>query len=399
MTRKLCIGVILQGSASWVGGAEYSRNLIKALYRLPGNLQDSFELRILAADEIDQSLYADMPPRFWSELHTNLSNTTVPLWMRLRRRLRLGRFPGGSALVRHAHRLGARVLFPLNRPASDHGQMPAAAWVPDFQHCVMPEYFRDDERRLRDQEFEDIARHAQAVIVSSQAGTRDLERFYPSAADKTHVLRFCTVAEDAWFAADPLITARQYGLPERFFIVCNQFWRHKNHRAVFAALGILKRRGITPTLVCTGKPEDHRRPGVADEIMRLIENEDIGAQVRLLGLVPRVDQVQLIRQSLALVQPSLFEGWSTVVEDCRALGKKLALSEIEVHREQNPANAVYFSPRNAEQLADILADWWRSLPAGTAAMHEGAALEANRTLVRSYGERFLKLARAIHQAA
>ena len=89
-----------------------------------------------------------------------------------------------------------------------------------------------------------------------------------------------------------------------------------------------------------------------------IARRGLQSQVRLLGLLDRPTQIQVMRTSAAVVQASFFEGWSALVEDSRALGKRIFVSDIPVHREQNPDDAVYFNPDSAEELADLIeADW------------------------------------------
>ena len=51
--------------------------------------------------------------------------------------------------------------------------------------------------------------------------------------------------------------------------------------------------------------------------------------------ISREDQLGLMRDSLAVVQPSLFEGWGTVVEDAKTLGVQVLCSDIEIHHEEN----------------------------------------------------------------
>jgi hypothetical protein len=64
-----------------------------------------------------------------------------------------------------------------------------------------------------------------------------------------------------------------------------------------------------------------------------------------------------MRHSLAVIQPSLFEGWSTVVEDARCLGKKIILSDLLVQVEQNPQGSEFFERHSPQQLADLIAEW------------------------------------------
>ena len=61
-----------------------------------------------------------------------------------------------------------------------------------------------------------------------------------------------------------------------------------------------------------------------------------------------------MKKSYAIVQPSLFEGWSTVVEDAKCLNKFIFLSNLNVHLEQNPRNVSYFDPRDESDLVDKL---------------------------------------------
>ncbi len=64
-----------------------------------------------------------------------------------------------------------------------------------------------------------------------------------------------------------------------------------------------------------------------------------------------------MKHSQAIIQPSLFVGWSTVVEDAKAMNQSLILSDIRVHREQINRNVDFFEPENAKQLAQILENY------------------------------------------
>jgi hypothetical protein len=95
------------------------------------------------------------------------------------------------------------------------------------------------------------------------------------------------------------------------------------------------------------------------------------------------------------VQPSLFEGWSTVVEDARVLGRRLLLSDIPVHREQNPAGAEYFEPENVEALAALMERAWRDWPSGPDPETEDSARRIGEQRLREVGYRLLQIAGAI----
>ena len=73
-----------------------------------------------------------------------------------------------------------------------------------------------------------------------------------------------------------------------------------------------------------------------------------------MGVIPREHQLGLMKHSLAVIQPSKFEGWSTVVEDAKSLQKQILLSNIPVHVEQMGDSAYYFEPDSAEQLKTLM---------------------------------------------
>ena len=206
------------------------------------------------------------------------------------------------------------------------------------------------------------------------------------------MLRFCSVPDEDWFRGDPATVQKQHALPERFLLVSNQFWQHKNHATVFAALGILAQRGIRPHVACTGSLEDYRGKAHVAKLREQIATLGIAEQVSLLGLIPRTEQVQFMRRCVAVVQPSLSEGWSTVVEDARLLGKPVVLSDLAVHREQNPPGARFFTRESAEELAAAIADAWASLTPGPDPVAEEKARTTARDAVQKFGHRFLRFA-------
>ena len=61
-----------------------------------------------------------------------------------------------------------------------------------------------------------------------------------------------------------------------------------------------------------------------------------------------------MRYSIAVINPSKSEGLSNTVEQAKALGKTVILSDILIHREQKTTNFFFFDANNYLQLADIL---------------------------------------------
>lgn len=61
-----------------------------------------------------------------------------------------------------------------------------------------------------------------------------------------------------------------------------------------------------------------------------------------------------MKEAVAIIQPSLFEGWSTVVEDAKAMNQCIIASDLSVHREQLADEGNFFNPHQPESLAVYL---------------------------------------------
>jgi glycosyltransferase involved in cell wall biosynthesis len=202
------------------------------------------------------------------------------------------------------------------------------------------------------------------IILSSKSALGDLQRIAPDMTHKARVLNFVAQIESDAYHEDPAKIAAHYHLPAKYFFLPNQFWQHKNHRIVLNALARISRVIPEITVVCSGGTHDHRDPKYFDVILQDVAAFGLQSNFRILGRVPRSHFYPLMRQSLAVLQPSLFEGWSTTVEEAKSLGKTIILSELPVHLEQNPVSAHYFDPHNADQLAQIMQHVFHHTSAG-----------------------------------
>jgi glycosyltransferase involved in cell wall biosynthesis len=152
----------------------------------------------------------------------------------------------------------------------------------------------------------------------------------------------------------------------------NQYWQHKNHHVVAQALRLLRDEGRpAPLILSTGKTEDPRTPAYFTEFEAMVRAQGLAADYRILGVIPRHDMLVLLAHSMAVLNPSRFEGWSTTVEEAKALGKPLLVSDIAVHREQvaGRPDAQCFGVDDAPALAALLAGLARQHAGGAATSH------------------------------
>lgn len=234
------------------------------------------------------------------------------------------------------------------------GKIKYLAWIPDFQHFHLPYFFTARQKYARTRLYKHVSQSADALILSSEAAKWDLQTFLKPASVPVFVLPFfSSIQTEANHITEAQIRTK-FNLPLQWFYLPNQFWAHKNHGIVIDALNLLKKQGVHPTIVCTGTTADHRSPHYFGQIQKKIADYHLQDQFIILGLIPYAEVAALAKYSLAMINPSFFEGWSTSVEEAKSLGKRIILSHLPVHLEQAPQKAHYFDPKNAKELAEIM---------------------------------------------
>lgn len=234
-------------------------------------------------------------------------------------------------------------------------------WIPDFQEDYFPQFFSEEEVLKRKQNQKQIYAKGDIVVLSSDDTESDFKRLYPEASAKTFVLPFAVTHPD--YSKESLQhLLKKYKLPENYFFAPNQFWTHKNHMVILQAVKKIKEDGIKITVAMSGKENDYRNKDNFDTLKNYIIENKLETQIVFLGFLPRTEQLCLFKHAQVIIQASLFEGWSTVIEDAKALDKFVIVSNLKVHQEQLKENAWFFNPNNFEELAIHMKRYLLELP-------------------------------------
>lgn len=331
---------------SWMGGVNYFNNLFEALRLLPSR---QIEPVIFAGDQADSGILESFGVQ---EIHTS-KWIDHDCWLgRIRRSILLGF--GRDVLFEQGLKSNKIDLYSHIGYLGKNARIPSLTWIPDFQERYFPEFFSPLELSARDRSNRRIVKHASAILLSSEHARDGLAGISPKAARDAYVLPF--VASVPSLSEMPTLEflERQYGFLGEYFFLPNQFWAHKNHEVVLHAISLLKQQGKSITVIATGNIHDHRQPLHGERLVKLVAELDLIQNFRSLGIVPYTDLMALMANSIAVLNPSLFEGWSTTVEEAKSLGKMVVASDIPVHREQSPNRVVFFDPHNPANLADTL---------------------------------------------
>lgn len=371
--------LFFSGGKDWQGGKNYYRALFGALDADPGR-----RIRVIAVTgkKIDLAEF-DFPASVTFVQSSALDRRSLAWFVdRICKRL------VGRTLWLRCTLARACVDLVSHGDPRESGNLPTIAWIPDFQHVHLPHFFEPIELAVRDAEFTLLLERSDRVIVSSHSARADLAAFSPAHVGKARVLQFCSVRPtlDGTEADD--VTAL-YGLADCFFYLPNQFWAHKNHRLVLESLARLRERWPHAQVVCSGALSDYRNPDHIEALRARISELGLQDGFKLLGLIPYRHIALLMLRSSAVINPSHFEGWSTTVEEAKALGVPLLLSDLPVHREQCPeGEALFFSPDDPHDLERcmerILSGEWPS-PSSNCVT---AALDRHQERTLAFSQRY-----------
>lgn len=345
MSPPLRVGFTFIPRRLHAGGFNYLRNLFVALHRYrPGELE-AVMFAGLSDNDNDLATFAQIPGvevvkrRSFERDHSGLTSALVA-----------GIDYAAAAAFDEA---GVDVVFEHARFFGWRLPFPVVAWFPDLQHRSLPHLFSKAAWWRREIGFRAQLASGRSIILSSESALNDCRRFYARARNQMSVVKFASRPTDDLLAADPREIVRHYELPEKFFYLPNQFWRHKNHQLVLDALTILASRGMEPVVAVSGGPDEP--PVYFNSIMREVEERGLKTNFRYLGMIPLPHVYALLRSCRALINPSRFEGWSTTVEEAKSFEVPIIASDLEVHREQTGGAAAYFNVDDAVALAGYLA--------------------------------------------
>lgn len=348
MAERKEIGLLYQYNDNWIGGTYYIINIIKALNVLNDvdmphliifhNSTDSIQLIKSLNYPYIEFQYFDFKLNIFERIIDKFSHIIFDRGI-VKKKI-------GNGSIKN--------LYPVNSSIDLSNIDNFFFWIPDFQEWYLPDFFSKKEIQYRKASQKYLVDNEFPIVFSSNNALDDFNKFYPNNRNRKEVLRFVSIIDDNYSNICISELKVKYNIKGKYFIVPNQFWKHKNHKVLVEAVKELKERGDEVLIVFTGKEYDYRNPDYTINLKKEIKEGGLEDNFCFLGFIDRAEQLQLMKNSIAIVQPSLFEGWSTVVEDTKALNHVIVLSDLPLHREQIKDNCIFFDPSSGIELADKL---------------------------------------------
>lgn len=348
MTDRFRLGILFNFNPKWTGGLIYLLNVVRILDFLDEKDKPTVVVLFNPAlkkyvDEINYP-YLELVPNQFPSIYKGYALSILK---------NKNLFVDDLAIQ---HQLDA--VFPMHDyPVKSKLKIKLVSWYADLQHQYYPQFFSKLKIFERNARIKMILRNSKDLVVSSQAVKDDFEKFYKIPKSlKISIYHFVSIIDNL-----PDLTFEQlrekYNLPQEYYMISNQFHKHKNHKVAFEAVAELKKKGISTHIAVTGRFPEEPNSEYLQQLHDIVNQNELKTSISFLGLIPRGDQLLLMKYAKAIIQPSLFEGWSTVIEDAKSLQVPVIAANLNVNIEQLQETGTYFEPHNFGQLASILANY------------------------------------------
>lgn len=375
----------------WLGGQIYVLNLIRSLGLLPAPQRPRVIVSVLIDDYQERPAVKDLIEQIARE-------SIVVNVLDAENRALLGHETQAIAETCSTPSDGPDVVFPILYPC-----WPASAlhdvlfWIPDFQHRYLSENFSLAEWRSRENDLTALASRDVSVILSSNDALGALKQSFPHYRCRPHVWHFHSppdIPNGHPGAPSGYADLQSEGAVRRDYFCCpNQIRPGKGYETLFHAVALLRQAGDPVCVVCTGGDLRGQSQYHLD-LEQLVANLHLEESLVMTGVLPRSEQLDVMRRSRAIVQPSHFEGWSTVIEDARMIGKPVIATNLNVHYEQEHPRIRYFQVGDPVALAAELKKGLAELPAGWDSEAERCAVEEARRLATRSAREFVDIVSA-----
>lgn len=213
-------------------------------------------------------------------------------------------------------------------------------WIADLQHRVLTKFFNNKYFSIREDYVIKEIKNSDKIFVSSHQVKKEFKKYYN--LSKTIIpLKVPSNKKNISFKKS-----------KNFILFPAQFWEHKNHKFLIKASEIIKRKKLDIRFYLCGKVENYKNNTYFNEINDSIKNKKLEKIIINLGEVSKQKLEELQNSCIAFMNPSFYEGWSTINEEARSKLKHIFLSKIPGHIEQNNYGSIYININSPDDCVE-----------------------------------------------
>jgi glycosyltransferase involved in cell wall biosynthesis len=185
--------------------------------------------------------------------------------------------------------------------------------------------------------IKNAARRAKKIIVPSSVTKEDIIRHFKTPARKINVIQEASDKK--------LIPSKKQNKLGEYFLYVGNAYPHKNLNSLIYAFNKIAKDYKDLKLVLVG----HK-----DFFYQKLEEENKSDKIIFYGKASDRDLADLYSNAIALVMPSLMEGFGLPVLEAMSLKCLVVASDIPSLREIASTSAVYFNPENPNDIKETI---------------------------------------------
>lgn len=242
---------------------------------------------------------------------------------------------------------GAQLLFcPFGPPSVPSRGLPVVSTFYDLQVLAYPGFFSRGERRQRLGHLRQLRQRARRIAAISEFSRQEGLR-HGLDPQRLRTIPIQIPPPPPSTPAPPPLGLATGG----YLLYPANLWPHKNHELLFTAFAMARAQGLPPQLklVCTGDGLQRR-----EGLQQLCQGLRIAERVLLPGYVSSAELQALYAHSLAVVFPSLYEGFGMPVIEAMARRIPVCCSNTTALAEVAGDAALLVDPRHPQQIATAL---------------------------------------------
>jgi len=228
----------------------------------------------------------------------------------------------------------------------------------DLIHERYPEQYKTIDRKIYAKKFRYACEHADKIIAISNQTKQDIIEFYQIPAEKISICyQSCNPAFGLEVSADVKQRIKQhYNLPDRYFLYVGSVIERKNLLNICKAMLLMGEEMNIP-LVVIGNGKEYKQ-----KVKDYIHLNGLSNQVIFLSDQPTakfsptfqsaVDFPAIYQQAIAMIYPSIFEGFGIPVLEALWSRIPVITSNVSCLPEAGGDGAFYVDPTIPEEIAE-----------------------------------------------
>jgi len=215
----------------------------------------------------------------------------------------------------------------------------------DFAFKYFPECYSGTERYLQELAVKNAIKYAYKIVVTSEANKKDFLKFYSCSSEKIAIIPLGF--NDSLHGERESVSAVE-GLNAPFFLSVGRLEKRKNTSRIVEAFIKFKKETLSQALLILVGKNGYG----AKEIRKLISREKkIRKDIIVLGFIKNAELSYLYSNALALIYPSLYEGFGFPALEAMSCGTPVLTSDAPTLKEVAGRAALFVNPKKVEEIA------------------------------------------------